>query len=46
MREISRESYRQGVLTGYLSPELSHENSLAKSRAVIAQSNLIMEILS
>ena len=33
MREISRESYRPGVLTGYLAPELSHENSLAKSRA-------------
>ena len=33
MREISRESYRQEVLTGYLAPELSRENSLAKSRA-------------
>ena len=32
MREISRESYRPEVLTGYLAPELSHEN-LAKSRA-------------
>ena len=46
MREISRESYRPEVLTGYLAPELSHENSLAKSRAVLAQSNLIMEIIS
>ena len=33
MREISRESYRPGVLMRYLSSELSHENSLAKSRA-------------
>ena len=33
MRQISRESYRPVVLTGYLSSELSHENSLAKSRA-------------
>ena len=37
MREIcarlSRESYRPEVLTGYLAPELSRENSLAKSRA-------------
>ena len=33
MREISRESYRPEVLTGYLAPELSHKNSLAKSRA-------------
>ena len=32
MREISRESYRPEVLTGYLA-ELSRENSLAKSRA-------------
>ena len=42
MREISRESYRPEVLTGYLAPELSRENSLAKSRA----SSLIMEIIS
>ena len=33
MREISRESYCPEVLTGYLAPELWHENSLAKSRA-------------
>ena len=49
MREISRESYRPEVLTGYLAPELSRENSLAKSRnlaLVLAQSNLIMEIIS
>ena len=33
MREISRESSRAGVLTGYLAPELLRENSCAKSRA-------------
>ena len=33
MREISRESFRPEVLTGYLAPELSRENSLVKSRA-------------
>ena len=42
MREISHESYRPEVLTGYLAPELSRENSLAKSRASSRAKHMIV----